>query len=77
MKLEYNVVYENSSDEFNIKHCQIKVKVTVGLQIFSEFTAIQTVRFYNLSLVQSMKLILGMYVHMIITSKIMNIVTLE
>ena len=29
MKLEYIEVYENSSDEFNIEHHQIKVKVTV------------------------------------------------
>ena len=26
------VVYENSSDEFNIEHNRVKVKVTVGLQ---------------------------------------------
>ena len=36
MKLEYVLVYENSSDEFDID--QIKVKVTVGLQKFSPFT---------------------------------------
>ena len=35
MKLEYIVVYENSSDEFDIEHHRIKVKVTVGLQKFS------------------------------------------
>ena len=34
MKLEYIVVYQNSSDEFDIEHHRIKVKVTVGLQIF-------------------------------------------
>ena len=34
MKLEYIVVDENSSDEFDIEHHQIKVKVTVGLQNF-------------------------------------------
>ena len=28
LKLEHIVVYENSSDEFNIGHCLIKVKVT-------------------------------------------------
>ena len=28
LKLEYTVVYENSSDEFDIGHCPIKVKVT-------------------------------------------------
>ena len=34
MKLEYIVAYENSSDEFDIEHHRIKVKVTVGLQMF-------------------------------------------
>ena len=33
-KLEYTVVYENSSDEFDIELHRIKVKVTVGLQKF-------------------------------------------
>ena len=28
LKLEHIVVYENSSDELNIGHCPIKVKVT-------------------------------------------------
>ena len=28
LKLEYIVVYGNSSDEFDIGHCPIKVKVT-------------------------------------------------
>ena len=28
LKLEHVAVYENSSDEFDIDHCQIKVKVT-------------------------------------------------
>ena len=28
MKLEHTVVYENSSDEFDIGHCPLKVKVT-------------------------------------------------
>ena len=31
MKFEDIVVYENSSDKFDIGHCQIKVKVIVGL----------------------------------------------
>ena len=61
MKLEYIVVYENSSDEFDIEHHRIKVKVTVGLQTFSPFTTIQTIRSYNLPLVQARKLILSMY----------------
>ena len=34
MKLEYIVVYENSSDEFDIELCRIKVKVTVGVKNF-------------------------------------------
>ena len=34
MTLEYIVVYENSSDELDIEHCRIKVKVTVRLEIF-------------------------------------------
>ena len=42
------VLYENSSDEFDIEHRQIKVKVTVGLHTFSLFTTIQTVRSYKL-----------------------------
>ena len=29
LKLEHIVVYENSSEEFDIGHCPIKVKVTV------------------------------------------------
>ena len=28
VKLEHTVVYENSSDEFDIGHCPIKVEVT-------------------------------------------------
>ena len=47
MKSEYIVVYENSSDEFNIELHRIKVKVTVGVQKFSPFTTIQTVRSYS------------------------------
>ena len=34
MKLDYVVVHENSSNEFDIEHHRIKVKVTVGLQKF-------------------------------------------
>ena len=47
MKLEYIVVYENSSDEFNIEDHLIKVNFTVGLQKFSPFTTIQTVRSFK------------------------------
>ena len=57
IKLEYIIVYENGSDEFDIEHQQIKVKVTVGLQIYSPFTIIQIVRSYNSTLVQTRKLI--------------------
>ena len=34
MKFEYIVVCENSLDEFDIEHCQIKVKVTAGFEFF-------------------------------------------
>ena len=34
MKLEYIVVYENSWEEFDMEHHRIKVKVTVGLQMY-------------------------------------------
>ena len=70
MKLEYIVVYENSSEKFDIVHHRIKVKVTVGLQKFSPFTTILTVRSYNSTLVQARKLILSMYVHLIVLYKI-------
>ena len=70
MKLEYIVVYENSSDEFDIEHHRINVKVTVGLQKLFPFTTIQTVRYYNSTLVQGRKLILSMYVHLIVIYKI-------
>ena len=73
MKLEYNVVYENSSDELDIEYHRIKFKVTVSLQKFSPFTmfiTIQTVRSYNSTLVQATKLILSMYVHLIVIYKL-------
>ena len=70
MKLEYIVVYEKSSDEFDMEHHRIKVKVTVGLQMFSPFTTIQSVRSYNSTLVQVRTLILSMYVHLIVIYKI-------
>ena len=71
MKLEYIVVYENSSDEVDIEHCRIKVKVTVGIQKFSVFATIQTVRSSNSTLVQDRKLnILSVYVHLILIYKI-------
>ena len=71
MKLEYIVVYENSSDEFVIEHHRIKVKVTaVTLQKFSPFTTIQTFRSNNSTLVKARKLILSMYVHLIVIYKI-------
>ena len=70
MKLEHIVVYEISSDEFDIEHCWIKVKVTVHVQKFSPLTTIQTVRFYNSTLVQDRKLILSVYVHLILIYKV-------
>ena len=64
-KLKYVVVYENSSDEFDIELHRIKVKVTVGVQKFSPFTTIQTVRSYSSTLVQARNLILSIYLHLI------------
>ena len=69
-KLEYIIVYENSSDEFDIELRRIKVKVTVGVQKFSPFTTIQTVRSYSSILVQARNLILSMYVHLVQIYKI-------
>ena len=69
-KLEYIVVYENSSDEFDIELRRIKVKVTVGVQKFFPFTKIQTVRSYSSTLVSHRNLILSMYVHLILIYKI-------
>ena len=60
MKLEYIVVYGNSSREFGNEHYQIKVKITGGLHV-SPFTTIHTVRSYNSILAQARKLILSMY----------------
>ena len=65
-KSEYIVVYENSSDEFNIELHRIKVKVTVGIQKFSPFTTIQTVRSYSSTLVEARNLILSIYLHLIL-----------
>ena len=79
MKLEYTVflVYENSWDKFDIEHCRIKVKVTVGLQKFSPFVTIQNVISFNSTLAQARKLVLSMFIHLILIKKIMNIVMLE
>ena len=68
--LEYIVEYENSSDEFDIELHWIKVKVTVGVQKFSPFTTIQTVRSYSSTLVQATNLILSIYLHLILIYKI-------
>ena len=70
MKLEYIAVYENSSEEFDNEHHRIKVKVTVGHQMFCPFTTIQTVMSGNSTLVQARKLISSMYVHLIVIYKI-------
>ena len=69
-KLEYIVVYENSSDEFDSELHRINVKVTVGVQTFSPFTTIQTVRSYSSTLVQARNLILSFYLHLILIYKI-------
>ena len=49
MKFEIMVVYENSSNRFDMGHCQIKVKVTV--RPFPH-DAIQIERFYRSTLTQ-------------------------
>ena len=69
-KWEYIVVYENNSDEFDIELHRIKVKVTVGVQKFSPFTTIQTVRSYSSTLVQARNLILSIFLHLILIYKI-------
>ena len=69
-KLEYIVEYENSSNEFDIELRRIKVKVTVGVQKFSPFSTIQTVRSYSSTLVQARNFILCMYLHLILIYKI-------
>ena len=66
MKLEYIVVYENSLDKFNIDQGQGRCRPSK----VSQFTTIQTVKFYNSTLVQARKLILSMYVYLILMYKI-------
>ena len=60
-KLEYIVVYEKSSDD--IEHCHIKVKVTVGFQVFPDYqlSAPKTQFWYKLG---------SMYVYLILIYKI-------
>ena len=70
MKLDYIVVHENISDEFDIGLCLTKVKVTARLRNFSPFTTMQTVRSHNSTLVQGRKPILSMHVHLIILHNI-------
>ena len=55
---EIDVGTRNSLDEF------------VGVQKFSPFTTIQTVRSYSSTLVQARNLILSMYLHLILIYKI-------
>ena len=52
LKLEHNVVYENSSEEFDLWHGPIKVKISVK---FSPFTTIQTLNSCILALVHVRK----------------------
>ena len=63
-------VYENISDKFDIGHCRAKVKVTARLQNCSPLTTIQIVRSHNSTFVQTGRLILSMYVHLILIYKI-------
>ena len=68
MKLDYTLVYDNSSAKFDTGHSLIKVKVTVIN--LSPFNAIQTFRSNNTFLVPASKLILSMHIHLIIMYKI-------
>ena len=70
MKFKYIVVYEYSSDKFDIGHYGIKVKVTAGVKRFSPFTTIQTVRSHNSALMQIRELTLSIYVILILLYKI-------
>ena len=54
LKLEHIVVYENSSDKFDIGQCPIKV--TAWRRNFSPFTTIQTVKAYISALAHVRKL---------------------
>ena len=47
MKFKYIVIYKNSSEEFDVGHYQIKVKVTAGVQTVFTFTTLQMVRSYK------------------------------
>ena len=64
------VVYENSSDEFDIELRRIKVKVTVGVQKCSPFTTIQTSGPIVQVWYKLRNLILSMYVHLVLIYKI-------
>ena len=61
-----NAIYAGNDIELH----RIKVKVTVGVQTFSPFTTIQTVRFYSSTLVQARNLILSIYLHLILIYRI-------
>ena len=72
---EYLAAYAvvNSSNQEGLQLLmihRIKVKVTVGVQNFSPFTTIQTVRSYSSTLVQARNLILNIYLHLIQIYKI-------
>ena len=54
--LPHGSICDNISDEFDIGHCLNKVKVTVSLQNFSQFTKIQSLKFYISSLAVERKL---------------------
>ena len=70
LKLEHLVVYENSSEEFDIGHCLIKVKVILLLGNVSPFNAIQIVKSCISVLAHGRKLLLSTCVHQI---KIFNL----
>ena len=64
-KSEHIVVYEKSSEEFDIELHRIKVKVTVGVKKFFSFTTIQTVRSYSSTLAQASSCVLLVFINRI------------
>ena len=56
-------MYGNSSEEFDIGHCPIKVKVKASLWNILPFTTMQSVKSFILALARDRKLLLSMCVH--------------
>ena len=65
--IKHVVVYENISEEFDIDHCLMRVKVTA---FFSPFTTIQTVKSCISAVAHNRKLCLRLLVHYVKIYKI-------